>query len=312
MTITLKVGDSGPEVVKLQTALKAALKASGDTTLLPRPDGKFGEKTKSALLRFQVLKKLPQTGLYDVATAKVLPLVGGVEHPSVGDLKNPLRERVAHFLQVAKDHWGVVIPVTCTFRTGDHAQKLHIAHMVRYNSYKYQRPSGVRSHPQLPHVIAWSYLEQFKVARMGWRGVKWEDFLRTKAGNVPRPNAARSEWETGQEPEENKTREQALKILREAGVHAAKLGVNAHKPHSAMVAPGYHLCGEPCRCGGHASKHTSYEAVDLGLSEVKKLEAKLREEKLDLDAYIKDGFKLHRPLWTPARREEDWHFEALA
>lgn len=137
MSAVIKIGPGAPEIAERQTALRATLMAGGEKIHLPKPDGKFGEKTKAASLRFQTLKKLPQTVVYDVATAQLPPL------------------------------------------------------------------------------------------------------------------------------------------------GAAKLGVNAHKSHSAMVAPGYHLCGEPWCWGG---KHTIYGADVF-------LEAKLTGKKLKLVTCHNGGLK---------------------
>ena len=87
---------------------------------------------------------------------------------------------------------------------------------------------------------------------------------------------------------------------------------------SSMAAPGVDGCGEPCLCGGHASKHVTGKACDL--SGLEELGHKIRA--------LEPGRYSHRPTtrWissstvitcgVPSRHEkgkarELWHVEAL-
>jgi len=108
---------------------------------------------------------------------------------------------------------------------------------------------------------------------------------------------------TGHPPRKGRTRTQALAILRDVGVSTAK--DRPREPNSAMVAPGFEGCAEPCRCGGTRSKHISGMASDLGQAELGELEQKLkRADAGSLDAYLA-RFGLHRPMSS-----EPWHVEA--
>ena len=64
----LKPGDNGQLVADLQRILNARLKPT--PSLLA--DGDFGPKTKTEVLKFQRLNKLPATGTVDMATWKAL------------------------------------------------------------------------------------------------------------------------------------------------------------------------------------------------------------------------------------------------
>jgi hypothetical protein len=63
---SLRSGDSGPEVVKLQKALAALGLKVGN------PDGTFGPATKAAVVAFQTSHKLSPDGIVGAATAKKL------------------------------------------------------------------------------------------------------------------------------------------------------------------------------------------------------------------------------------------------
>lgn len=77
----LKQGSTGPEVKKLQ----ARLKQLGFSNLLP--DGKFGAKTKAALIAFQKSKGLTADGVAGPKTLAALHLSG--EQPSDDDSGEP-------------------------------------------------------------------------------------------------------------------------------------------------------------------------------------------------------------------------------
>jgi hypothetical protein len=84
--------------------------------------------------------------------------------------------------------------------------------------------------------------------------------------------------------------------------------LNAHNVKS-MAAPGIDGCGEPCSCGGKASKHIMGQACDL--SGLDTLENALQRERRSLDDYLKD-FYLHRPLaHMEGKSRENWHVESI-
>ena len=96
------------------------------------------------------------------------------------------------------------------------------------------------------------------------------------------------------------SKKQAYQILKSAGIATS----TADRPHGAMVAPGYEGCGEPCKCGGHPSRHTAGLACDLDKQALKLLETKLLQTSagtLSLDQYLKT-FGLVRPMPS-----EPWH-----
>ena len=68
--VGLRVGSTGPAVTKLQQAIMA-------TGLVVRggADGIFGQQTRTALLIYQRVNGLPQTGIVDEATARLLGLL---------------------------------------------------------------------------------------------------------------------------------------------------------------------------------------------------------------------------------------------
>jgi peptidoglycan hydrolase-like protein with peptidoglycan-binding domain len=76
--VGLRVGSTGPAVTKLQQAIIA-------TGLVVRggADGVFGQHTRSALLIYQRVNGLPQTGIVDEAVARLLGLGSGAA-PSGG------------------------------------------------------------------------------------------------------------------------------------------------------------------------------------------------------------------------------------
>jgi hypothetical protein len=134
--------------------------------------------------------------------------------PFLTDLKPPLKERLSGFLHSAEVDYGVNIRITCTLRSAMRAQELHIAHMIRYNSFDHR--ITINHEPQKPHVIKFSHLVNVDIARSGWRGVDWRKYLRTKLGHIPQIGASGEIWLKGFEPDEIQTRNEAYKILASA------------------------------------------------------------------------------------------------
>jgi hypothetical protein len=193
----------------------------------------------------------------------------------------------------------VTIPAGTEFRKPEDAQKWHVAHMIYYNSFAGRKPA---MHEPLNghHVIKWSHLEN---AATVWQHVSWQDFLRDASGQVPVKQG--NDWAPNRRPNKEKTRQRAYEILKSAGVATAKDRPN--EPHSAMVAPGYQGCAEPCKCGGNRSNHIAGAASDLGQPQLEQLKQKLQQAGAgSLDDYLK-RFGLHRPM-----NSEPWHVEATA
>jgi hypothetical protein len=90
-----------------------------------------------------------------------------------------------------------------------------------------------------------------------------------------------------------------------------------HKAHvTSMAAPGKDMCGEPCCCGGHASKHITGLACDVGGMEPlgQKILAIQKDYKSSDEAV--DHFLAQYGLWRPlahleGKARETWHLEAL-
>jgi peptidoglycan hydrolase-like protein with peptidoglycan-binding domain len=130
----LKIGQRHLAVCKLQAALNKDAKLRGLNRASGFPiktDGHFGEKTKLALMQFQAARNLPQTGIADEATLKLLRLhevrhTPAAKHvPSLCELKNPLQERLSQFLSSAENDYGVDVRITCTLRAYDKIQFLY-------------------------------------------------------------------------------------------------------------------------------------------------------------------------------------------
>jgi hypothetical protein len=135
-----------------------------------------------------------------------------------------------------------------------------------------------------------------------WQHVSWQDFLRDANGQVP-VKVGRS-WSPGKQPDKTKSRQRAYEVLQAAGIAKAK---DRSEAHSAMVAPGYQGCAEPCKCGGSRSNHIAGAASDLGQPELDQLKQKLQQANAgSLDNYLKK-FGLHRPM-----NSEPWHVEATS
>ena len=217
--------------------------------------------------------------------------------------------RLKAFLDDADQHFRIRVRKTGAERDPFKAQLWHVAHMFYWNSFKHRHPrpfewwEGDRvikfEHAQNPNLVFGS----------GWaHGVRWQDFLRDKQGQVPlqKRDGSRA-WEPGREPDQDQSREQAYKILERVPIATA----HHTRSHGAMVAPGFDHCGQPCNCGGMASKHTANKAVDLDMQDLQRLETLLRRQEEDtLDKYLL-SFGLHRPmLHGPPSWAEPWHIEA--
>ncbi len=206
-------------------------------------------------------------------------------------------ERLEAFIGAATAAFGITVNKNCNFRAPDDAQKMHVAHMIRYNSYGKLAPASydlLEGHK----VIAWSVLSDAKTV---WTHVDASYYLRDKNGAAPvRQGEA---WAEGKEPDETKTRARALEILKNFGV--ATSAERSTDPNSAMVAPGYDGCAGPCKCGGGRSRHVGGMAADLDQGDLAKLKTALQGAGQTLDEYLTD-YGLKRPMSS-----EPWHVEAI-
>jgi len=207
------------------------------------------------------------------------------------------QQRLDAFLADAKATYGITVPAGSEFRKAEDAQKWHVAHMMYFNSYNSLKPAKNETFNGRS-VISWSHLSR---ATLVWQHISWSDFLRDAQGNVPVKNG--NAWAAGKEPDKDKSRAQAYAILKAAGIGTPK--TPGAKAHSAMVAPGYTGCAEPCKCGGKRSNHISGAASDLGKAQMLQLQNKLIQAKAGtIDNYLK-SFGLKRPM-----KSEPWHVEA--
>lgn len=109
--VGLRVGSTGPTVTKLQQAIMAT-----GLVIRGRADGVFGQGTRSALVIYQRVNGLPQTGVVDEATARLLGLLssggasnGGAGSPS-GHARYDERGPRVVALQRALIRAGIVVP----------------------------------------------------------------------------------------------------------------------------------------------------------------------------------------------------------
>jgi hypothetical protein len=171
------------------------------------------------------------------------------------------------------------------------AQSFHICHMYLHNYFKHQRP---RHKSKLDNrTIDWDYLSREDVT---WALIdKWKfEILYTKDGRKTQISPSTGKWVERPDKELSGRRMAAF--------------LNAHNVKS-MAAPGIDGCGEPCSCGGKASKHITGQACDL--SGLDTLEKALQRERRSLDDYLKD-FYLHRPLaHMEGKSRENWHVESV-
>ena len=196
----------------------------------------------------------------------------------------------------------ITIRKTAGMRDPAKAQVWHIAHMFVYNAFKGRKPAKSEKGPNGHEVIQWEHISDAKVQ---WQyGVKWQDFLRDATGKVPVKTPDGKDWTV--KPDKAKSREQAYRVLESAKIATS----DKKEPHGAMVAPGYNGCGEPCKCGGHASKHTAGMACDINRQDLEALERVLRQKNAGtVDAYLRE-FGLHRPMMLGQKNDEPWHIEA--
>lgn len=288
------------DVQLVKRLLNAHAKRIGLSPLLDPADPRCGPRTVKAIEDFQrsVMGKGPPFGRVQPTShggSTLKALLRGADAGG-GAADRPFQDRLAAFLADAKAAHGVTIPAGTEFRKPGDAQRWHVAHMICFNSFGHLSPAKSQAVGGR-NLIAWTHLSS---AATAWQHVAWEDFLRDAAGRTPVKKGAG--WAVGQAPDEAKTRQRARDVLTAAGIGKAK---DRTEPHSAMVAPGYQGCAEPCRCGGNRSNHIAGAASDLGQTQLALLGEKLKQAKAgSLDDYLRT-FGLHRPM-----QSEPWHVEA--
>jgi len=206
-------------------------------------------------------------------------------------------DRVKLLQADARARYGCVVVVNQSMRTPEQAQAFHVCHMFLYNLFwaTGKRHIVPKFQADNAHTISWSHLSDPAVV---WKPIRAEDLLRTAADEPVR--RANGKWIPGLEPDRQKT------IL-----HMASYLRRHHVPKQA--APGVYPCAEPCGCPGHASKHLTGEACDLGgLNHLNQIIASAGDTPHNpkaLDDYLA-SFGLWRPMAAPGMGQELWHVEA--
>jgi hypothetical protein len=195
-------------------------------------------------------------------------------------MKNePFKQRIDQMISDGRHQYHIHLGINQSKRTAEQAQAFHICHMFLYNYFPHRTPKICSPGTR---TIAWSHLSNPKIT--------WALIDGLKPTFLGKDEAA--------------TRKGMAQYL------------HRHKV-SSMAAPGLAGCGEPCNCGGHASKHLTGEAYDLhGLDTlgVKIQQAEPRRYRNSVDAV--DGFLLKYQLCRPmahlhGKARELWHVESL-
>jgi hypothetical protein len=207
-----------------------------------------------------------------------------------------ISQRVDQLIKATKQRYGVTLSRNQLTRTPEQAQQFHICHMFLHNFFAHARPKHLAADKR---TIGWDHLQNPNVK---WLLIDSSEFLRTKAGSAAQMEMSKSgmAWKKGQEPD------------KAASSRAMAAFLKAHHVTS-MAAPGKDGCGEPCGCGGQASKHVSGRACDLGgMQELAQVLAKDHKGFNDpLDKYLEE-FQLCRPMaHLKGEAREEWHVEAI-
>jgi len=225
--------------------------------------------------------------------------VDPTDNPTVDPGTMTVPQRVALLISDAAAKYKVNLVLNQSTRTPEQAQQFHVCHMFLYNKFKTQRPKHLAADHR---TIAWSHLSKPELAGK-WLLIDSSDFLLTKQGTaaVTAFEAGKVVWAKGQEPDKTASTAAMAKFLKQHHV-------------SSMAAPGKSGCGEPCGCGGGASKHVTGEACDLsGMPELARAVARDYQGHGDpLDEYL-EQFRLWRPMaHLPEKSREEWHVEAMS
>lgn len=211
----------------------------------------------------------------------------------------PFSVRVDEFREHARQQFGIEIGVNSGLRDAEWQQRMHIAHMIKFNSFAALAPK--KSTTVLGRKLI--DIDHLGDAKLDWGGsVPPEEFLRGADGKACVRKADRSGYEP--RPDAAKTRARALEVLKVAGIATAE--DRANEPHSAMVAPGLQGCAAPCACGGKRSNHLAGQAMDLQKAAILLLQAKLSPPTADQLNKLLSEFGLKRPMAS-----EPHHVEPL-
>jgi hypothetical protein len=221
--------------------------------------------------------------------------------PLVAQLDPSIKANVANMIDGASTRYHVHIRPNQTKRPPWQAQTFHVLHMYLHNYFPHLRPRVVAADGR---TIRWDHFKDPTIRWLLIDDIK-SQFLRGADG---RPATLVADIRGGKkwaiEPEES------------ASTHAITVYLNNHGV-SSMAAPGHDGCGEPCLCGGHASKHVSGKACDLsGLEELGHRIRALEPDKYASSENAVDQFLHGYHLWRPlahlkGKAQELWHVEAL-
>jgi len=210
----------------------------------------------------------------------------------------PFMTRVQALQQDALKTHGCSLRQNQVSRDRNLAQAFHICHMYLHNYFRHQRPKHLAADGR---TISWEHLSNPNVT---WILIdSWKtNVLVTKdrrPGRVVRAGNS-AQWA---EPLDQRT----------SGAVMASF-LQAHNVTS-MAAPGVDGCGEPCSCGGKASKHVTGQACDLNGLDVLERTLHLKSPNVPSDKLLDDYLKrflLHRPMaHLPGRSRENWHVEPI-
>jgi peptidoglycan hydrolase-like protein with peptidoglycan-binding domain len=311
-TIFASVGRNGanrnPDVRVVQSLLNGQPLTPMDVLVV---DGLSGPRTIDAIESYQrnVLGFSNPDGRVDPG-GRTLASLGSAQAPGGAPPAPPVAapvappqpstsfmERVTRFTNYVAANHGITVGVNSSTRQPLWQQRMHVAHMIKYNSYRSLKPrnfTAIGGH----NLVSFAHLSS---ATLVWGfNLNASDYLRDATG-APCRKGPTGAWMNA--PEETRTRQQAYELLKSNGI-----GTSSERPgdlHSAMVAPGVEGCAEPCSCGGGRSKHLSGVAVDLDRAAMEQLRAALDPPtNASVDALL-GRFGLHRPMTS-----EPWHVES--
>src|SRR5262249_27563773 len=128
------------------------------------------------------------------------------------------------------------------------AQQFHVCHMFLYNYYEHLRPKYLTAGGK---TIDWAHISD---PTLKWTLIPDPEstFLFTKHHKPAQKELVNgvTQWAAGFEPDEQVSTKAMTDFLKRYNV-------------PGMAAPGQDRCGEPCCCGGHASKHITGLACDV-------------------------------------------------
>jgi hypothetical protein len=245
-------------------------------------------------------------GFGDVKVAEAKGRVGISAHPAqaqagvpkqsgaTSPINGSVEQRVGRLIADASSKHKCKLTLNQSDRSREQAQQFHVCHMFLYNMFKHLRPKNLAADMR---TISWEHLSDPKIE---WVLISDRSyFLRTAAGNPAKLGKSQKdepEWEKGSEPDKAASIKTMAAFLKRHHV-------------ASMAAPGVNGCGEPCSCGGLASKHVSGAACDIG--GLKALQEAVEKEKgRTLDDLLHE-YGLFRPMAKlPGKRREEWHVEA--